>query len=205
MIPEAGWIGIVGGGIDFLSKEIYVFESTKKQKGWASHTEIGAGRRIISVPGKSEVNVPIVFGAKALVMIDDWKEDEYPKYKWYKWTTPELSIIAAQVAQELIPQLNGKLYGAQQYLYFMWRKLCNEAGFPEQWAIHQWFKGDYICTTVVFMLLLRVAKRAKFNWSYPYGDSYNKQTGALTPLDVENINNILIDQKILAIAATKGF
>ncbi|HQT90420.1 MAG TPA: hypothetical protein PL001_00130 [Candidatus Kryptobacter bacterium] len=189
---QPGDIVVVGGLNDFLSRLIYWASSTRRQKCIYSHTEIAAGTRRDELTGRS---MDLVFGAKALVMLDYWKP--YPYFRVYGWADPQVQVMAANVTDELIPELNDKVYGLQQYLFFGWRKLCNSLRLPKRWAIHQWFNGDYICTTVCNIAIRRIARRAQFQVSYPYGN------GALTPLDIVNICNELVDRGIMIVRESR--
>lgn len=178
---QPGDIIIVGGLNDFLSRLIYWASSTRTQKCVYSHTELVAGTRTDELTGDTQ---QLVFGAKALIKLNYWTP--YPRYRIYGWKDPATQKIAAAVVDELIPELDGKVYGIQQYLFFGWRKLCNTLRFPKRWAIHQWFNGDYICTTVENIANRRVTKRIGIAVDYPYGN------GALTPLDIVNICDGLV-------------
>lgn len=177
----AGDVKIVGGGTDLLAKLIYWASSTASERCVYSHTELAVGERV------NDINASVtslLFGAEAVVKLR--QQDAPRRYKLYGWATPTLQRIAADVADELVGELDDKYYGLQQFLFFGWRKLCNMLKLPARWAIHQWFNGDYICTTVVNIHIRRVAERGGFPVSYPYGD------GALTPLDVVHICDQLV-------------
>ena len=180
----AGDVTAVGGSGDtLLEKVIYWGSSTKTEKCVYSHTMIGRGQMVNPITGKVQT---ATFGADLLIKEGEWEPNWYKELRVYGWATPELQKIAAGVADQLFGELDGKLYGAQQYLFFGWRRLCNELGLPQRWAIRQWFKGDYICTTVAYQQLKRTAEAAGVSVSYPYGN------GALTPLDIVHICEQLV-------------
>ena len=183
---EPGDIIIVAGGRTFLDKLIYWASSTRKQECLYSHTEIAAGERVNEI---LNTDWDLTFGALALVKLSYWKP--MPRYRIYGWKSPNDQDTAAQVLDAMIPELDGKLYGIQQYFFFGWRKLCNSLHLPKHWAIHQWFNGDYICTTVVNTLIRRVTERIGVQADYPYGK------GALTPLDIVNICEQLVAKGVM--------
>lgn len=195
MILQPGDVILVGGGDSFLSRLIYWGSSTRTEKCIFSHTMLAAGQKIDPV---SQLNVPLTFGADALVKLGIWDPTSYRDVEVYTWTSPRAHTTAAMHVDALVKQLDGKYYGLQQYLFFGWRKLCNTLRFPPRWAIHQWFNGDYICTTVVNMQIRFVCKNAGISSpSCPYGN------GALTPLDIRNLCKKLVDTGDMKLSFSK--
>ena len=190
---EAGDIIIVGGGTDWLSKLIYWGSSTRTQECLYSHTMLGAGVKVADNTKTAE----LTFGADALVMLGKWIPENYGRYIVYGWSDPVAKNVAASYVDELFDKLNGQPYGAEQYLYFAWRRLCNILALPPRLAIHQWFSWGYICTTVVNMEIRHTAKVMGYEINYPYGD------GAMTPLDIVNVCNKLVLDKHLIEKAKK--
>lgn len=192
MTLEAGDIIIVGGGSDWLSQLIYWGSSTRTQKCIYSHTMLGAGQKDDPLANTS---IDLTFGADALVMLDEWHPENYRHYLVYSWADRAVQKIAAAYVDTLFEKLNGKPYGAEQYLYFGWRRICNELMLPPRWAVHQWFSWGYICTTVVNMEVRHTAQAAGYEVSYPYGN------GAMTPLDIVNVTAQLAKNKKLTLKA----
>ncbi len=180
----AGDIILVDGGHNFLSKAIKFFA----RSNW-SHTALGAFR----YDGDD-----MVFEAEELVILDFWNGGKNrTAFQVYSWSRPDHQQAAAEVVDVLTRELNGKIYGFAQLLWFVYRWIIKSLRLPHRLAVHNWFPGGRICTEVVYIAIEGTCTKIGYPFYYEY------DSNAVTPADIEQICERLEMKGLLRKGETK--